>query len=81
MDKSFPHRFLDKTEYYVSVMGEKPVFMKTKKSDVLAVFTDEDRDAIKQYIKEKRTDFGDSRDLLNLFTFANTLRTDGMESK
>lgn len=73
LEKSFPHRFLDRTEYYVSRSGEAPVFMKTKKSDVLSMFSDEDQNAIKGYIKEKRPNVNDSADLQNLFTYANTL--------
>ncbi len=73
LDNSFPHRFLDKTEYYVSKTGEAPVFMKTRKSDVLSVFTENDQKAIKSYIKDKRPNVNDGDDLLNLFTYANTL--------
>lgn len=73
LEKSFPHRFLDKTEYYVSRTGETPVFMKTKKSDVLSLFSEEDQKAIKDYFKDKRPNVNDDTDLLNLFTYANTL--------
>ncbi|WP_036379865.1 hypothetical protein [Muricauda sp. MAR_2010_75] len=73
LDNSFPHRFLDKTEYYVSSGGEFPKFMKTKKSDVLSVFPDDQYGAMKNYVKGKRIDFDDSRDLMNLFAYANSL--------
>ncbi|MEZ4811526.1 MAG: hypothetical protein R2819_14295 [Allomuricauda sp.] len=73
LDKGFPHRFLDKTEYYVSRAGETPIFMKNKKSDVIAIFLENDRDAIKEYVKNKRTNVNNDGDLLNLFTYANTL--------
>ncbi|MFD2101647.1 hypothetical protein [Flagellimonas iocasae] len=73
LEKSFPHRFLDKTEYYVSVMGEPAVFMKTKKAEVLSLFSEEDQKAIKDYFKDRRPNVNDDHDLLNLFTYANTL--------
>ncbi len=73
LDNSFPHRFLDKTEYYVSVNGDAPVFLKTRKSDVLSMFSEEDQKNIKDYFKEKRPNVKDGDDLLNLFTYANTL--------
>ncbi len=73
LDNSFPHRFLDKTEYYVSQAGDMPVFVKTRKSDVLSIFSEEDQKAIKSYIKEKRPNVKDGDDLLNLFAYANTL--------
>ncbi|MFD2101646.1 hypothetical protein [Flagellimonas iocasae] len=73
LEKSFPHRFLDRTEYYVSRAGESPVFMKTKKSEVLSMFSEEDQKAIKDYIKDKRPNVNDDQDLLNLFMYANTL--------
>ncbi len=73
LDNSFPHRFLDKTEYYVSVEGETPQFMKTKKSDVLSVFSDNKYSAMKKYTKGKHIDYDDGRDLMNLFAYANNL--------
>ena len=73
LDNSFPHRFLDKTEYYVSQNGESPVFMKTRKSDVLSVFSENDQKIIKEYMKDKRPNVNDGEDLLNLFIYANTL--------
>ena len=73
LEKSFPHRFLDRTEYYVSKPGETPVFMKTKKSDVLSMFSEKDQKAIKDYFKDKRPNMNDNDDLFNLFTYANTL--------
>lgn len=73
LDNSFPHRFLDETEYYVSKNGESPVFMKTRKSDVLSVFAKEHQKAIKSYMKDKRPNVKDGGDLINLFAYANTL--------
>ena len=73
LDNSFPHRFLDKTEYYVSVNGESPVFLKTRKSEVLSMFSEDDQKTIKDYFKEKRPNVKDGDDLLNLFVYANTL--------
>ena len=72
-EKSFPHRFLDKIEYYASSNGEAPVFMKTKKSDVIAMFSEKDKSTIKQYIKERKINVSDDHDLVTLFTYANAL--------
>ncbi|MEW2922878.1 hypothetical protein AB1A65_15495 [Muricauda sp. ANG21] len=74
LDNSFPHRFLDKTEYYVSRNNETPVFMKTRKSDVLSVFSEDDQKPIKNYMKHKRSNVGDHQDLLNLFAYGNSLQ-------
>ncbi|MBO0321719.1 hypothetical protein J0X14_05385 [Muricauda sp. CAU 1633] len=73
LDNSFPHRFLDRTEYYVSVNGKSPVLMKTKKSDVLSLFAEEDQKAIKDYMKDKRPNVKDVDDLRNLFAYGNSL--------
>ncbi|WP_036379863.1 hypothetical protein [Muricauda sp. MAR_2010_75] len=73
LDNSFPHRFLDKTEYYVSKTGDVPMFMKTRKSDVLSMFSEEDQKAIKSYIKDKRPNVNDGDDLRNLFAYGNSL--------
>lgn len=73
LDKGFPNRFLDKTEYYVSVNGGKPEYIKTKKSEVLSVFSEEDQKKIKQFIRDKQINLGDNLGLTNLFAYANTL--------
>lgn len=73
LDASFPSRFTDNTEYYVSKADKAPVHMKTKKADVLSLFSEDDQKAIKDYFKEKRPNVKDDNDLLNLFTYANTL--------
>jgi hypothetical protein len=74
LDNSFPHRFLVKTEYYVSRNSETPVFMKTRKSDVLSMFSEQDQKVIKGYMKDKRPNVGDHQDLLNLFAYGNSLQ-------
>ena len=73
LDASFPSRFLDETEYYVSVNSKSPFFIKTKKSEVISIFPKQAQNSIKNYIKEKRIKLGNHDDLLNLFTYANTL--------
>ncbi|MEZ4811528.1 MAG: hypothetical protein R2819_14305 [Allomuricauda sp.] len=73
LDKGFPHRFLDKTEYYVSVNGNTPMYLKTRKPEVLSLFTEEEQKNIKQFIKDRRINVGDNTDLVNLFAYANTL--------
>ncbi|MFD2101649.1 hypothetical protein [Flagellimonas iocasae] len=73
MERGFPHRFLDDTEYYVSVNGSVPKFIKSKKSEVLSVFSEEDQKKVKQFIRDKQIDLGDSLGLTNLFAYANTL--------
>ncbi|MCR9265647.1 MAG: hypothetical protein NXH86_15935 [Flavobacteriaceae bacterium] len=73
LDKGFPHRFLDKVEYYVSVNGGVPVYMRAKKSEVLEVFSDEDQKKVKQFIKDRHINLGDNMGLMNLFAYANTL--------
>ena len=73
LDRGFPHRFLDKTEYYLSVNGNAPQYFKTKKSEVLALFPNKDQKVIKQFIKEKQLNIGESLGLTNLFAYANTL--------
>lgn len=73
LDNSFPHRFLDKTEFYVSKSGDVPVFVKTRKSSILSLFSDEDQKTMKNYIRDKRPNLNDKDDLQNLFAYANAL--------
>ena len=72
-EKSFAHRFLDKTDYFLNRAGEAPVYLKTKKSDVISIFPEENQADIKNYIKDKRLNVGNHDDLINLFTYANSL--------
>lgn len=74
LDKGFPHRFLDRTEYYVSIKGDFPVYVKTKKADVLELFLEKDQKAVKEFMKEKRINVGKEEDLVNLFTYAVALK-------
>ncbi|WP_156102189.1 hypothetical protein [Muricauda sp. MAR_2010_75] len=73
LDNSFPHRFLDKTEFYVSKSGDVPVFVKTRKSEILSLFREKNQKIMKNYMKEKRPNLNDEDDLQNLFAYANTL--------
>lgn len=73
LERGFPHRFLDKVEYYVSVNGGTPEYMKAKKSEVLDMFSDEDQKKVKQFMKDKHINLGDNMGLANLFAYANTL--------
>jgi hypothetical protein len=73
LDRPFPHRFLERTRYYVSIDGGTPSYMKTKKKEVLSVFSDKDQKEVKKYMKDKRSNVDKDIDLLNLFAYANTL--------
>ncbi|MBO0321718.1 hypothetical protein J0X14_05380 [Muricauda sp. CAU 1633] len=73
LDNSFPHRFVDRTEYYFSKGGDIPIYMKTRKSDIITLFPEEDQKTIKSYMKDKRPNLNDKNDLQNLFAYASTL--------
>tara|TARA_R110002167_G_scaffold23464_11_gene83285 strand:+ start:3597 stop:4379 length:783 start_codon:yes stop_codon:yes gene_type:complete len=70
---SFPHRFVDETDYYMATENEDPVYLKTKKTVVSKAFGGERVDKINAFIKDRRIDLGQKEDLKSLFIFANTL--------
>ncbi len=70
---SFPNRFVDAFEYYVKIEEGILEFVKANKKDLIAVFGKEREKRIKEYIKDKRINLNDQGDLIDLFSFANTL--------
>lgn len=69
----FPPRFSDKTEYYVTVSDNNPMFVKLNKKKVLDFFNGSSRKELASYIKDKGIDFKDSRDLVSVFRKADII--------
>ncbi len=67
-------KFIDKVSYYMATedKGEAKEIPKSKK-EVVLLFAEADRPAIKSYIKKKRLKLNERNDLVTLFYYANSL--------
>lgn len=69
----FPPRFSDKTEYYVAVSNDTPMFVKLNKKKVLDFFNDPSKKELARYIKKKGIDFKSAGDLVSVFRKADLM--------
>ncbi|TXN34786.1 hypothetical protein FVB32_09285 [Flagellimonas hymeniacidonis] len=70
---SFPHRFVDETNYYISVDGSAPVYVSSKKKELIFLFKAEHQEEVKGFLKKKNIDLKSKDGLINLVAFSGTL--------
>lgn len=70
---SFPHRFVDETNYYISIDDNDPVHISRSKKELVDLFRTEHQKKIKQFLKEKNVDLKSRSGLVNLIAFSGTL--------
>jgi len=70
---SFPHRFIEEVEFFVSKNGEMPKWLRLKKSEVLSFLGEDKEKSIKRFIKDKKINLTHRKDLIELFVFSNQL--------
>ncbi|WP_396591818.1 hypothetical protein [Allomuricauda sp. R78024] len=70
---SFPHRFVDETNYYISMGDNDPVYVSRNKKELVDLFRAEHQKEIKQFLKEKNVDLKSKSGLVNLVAFSGTL--------
>jgi len=73
LQSSFPHRFQDKTEFYITSQGESPMQFKATKKEVIEMFGKKNKASVKSYLKNNRIDLKREGDLIGLVKFVNTL--------
>lgn len=69
----FPPRFSDKTEYYVAVANDAPVYAKLNKKKILDFFEGSSKKELAKYIKKKGIGFKDAQDLVSVFRKADAM--------
>ncbi|WP_036379862.1 hypothetical protein [Muricauda sp. MAR_2010_75] len=69
----FPPRFSDKTEYYVAVSNDPPVYAKLNKKKVLDFFDGSSKKELAKYIKKKSIGFKNAEDLVSVFRKADIM--------
>lgn len=70
LQNSFPHRFVDDTEFYIQKKNKNPIFFKPSKSEVSNLFENANSSKIKKHIKTNRLDLDNESDLRKIFVFA-----------
>lgn len=70
---SFPHRFVDETNYYISVDDGNPIYVSRSKKELVDLFRTEHQKKIKEFLKEKNVDLKSKNGLVNLVAFSGTL--------
>jgi hypothetical protein len=70
---SFPHRFVDEIDYYISIENGTPVNVGRSKKELVDLFRTEHQKEIKQFLKKKNVDLKSKSGLVNLVAFSGTL--------
>ncbi len=78
---TFPPRFLDKTEYYVTAGKHNPQHVNLRKKEVLAFFDSEEKKKIESFIKDKGLKFETPYDLAKVFEHAEQISTTRVASR
>ena len=72
LENSFPPRYVESTEIYVSKNGDTPVSIKTSKKSIINFFGS-NSDKVKKYIKDQKLKTSEISSLVQIFEFADNL--------
>ena len=72
MHPSYPPKFEDKYEYFLSADNEFPVYFKPSKKELTELFGQERAADIKDYIKQNKIKLTQKEDLLMLTDYLNS---------
>ena len=72
LENSFPPRYVESKEIYLSKNGDTPVSIKTSKKSIINFFGS-DSDKVKKYIKDQKLKTSDITSLIQIFEFAENL--------
>ena len=72
LENSFPPRYVESTEIYVSKNGDTPVSIKTSKKSIINFFGS-NSDKVKKYIKDQKLKTSEISSLIEIFEFAENL--------
>lgn len=73
LQNSFPHRFQDKSEYYIASHNEHPKEFKATKKGVVNLFDEKDLTSIKTYIKSNKIDLKKKVHLVGLVRYGDSI--------
>lgn len=72
MHPSYPPKFEDKYEYYISIDNELPVYFKPSKKELAELFSQEKASDIKDFIKQNKIKLTHKEDLMKLLEYLNS---------
>ena len=72
LENSFPARYVESTDIYVSVDGDTPIPLKRTKKSIISFF-DSNSSEVKAFIKSNRLKVNDIKSLIKIFEFAEKL--------
>jgi len=72
LENSFPPRYVESIDIYISSNGDTPVKLKQTKKSIINYFG-ENSDKIKKFIKTKKLKVGDLDSIIKIFEFAENL--------
>jgi hypothetical protein len=72
LENSFPPRYVESIEIYISSDGNTPVILKQSKKNIINYFQ-KNSDKIKKFIKSERLKVSDLNSVVKIFEFAENL--------
>ena len=72
MHPTYPPKFEDKHNYYISTDGEYPIHFKGSKKELTAIFGSDMASELKSFIKENKIKLNNEQDLIKLMDFVNS---------
>ena len=72
LENSFPPRYVESIELYISSDGDTPVKLKQSKKSIISYFG-VNSDKVKKFIKSEKLKVGDLDSVIKIFEFAENL--------
>ena len=72
LENSFPPRYVESTDIYISINGDTPIPLKRTKNAITSFFRN-NSDKIKKYIKSEKLRLSEDQSIVKIFEFAEDL--------
>lgn len=69
---SFPDKFEDRSEYYISIDGKEPAYIKLSRKGILSIIEKDKRAALKDYMKANDLDPDNQDELIRMMNYIET---------
>ncbi len=72
LENSFPPRYVESTDIYISINGDTPIPLKRTKNAIIGFFGSKS-DQVKKYIKSEKLKVSENQSIVKIFDFAENL--------
>ena len=72
LENSFPPRYVESTDIYISINGDTPIPLKRTKNAIIGFFGSKS-DQVKKYIKSEKLKVSENQSIIQIFDFAENL--------